>query len=140
MGTKKDFAELIRHKLAGDRSLAAEVQYERTKAMVSEIIYEARTDAGLTQQQLAARAGMRQSAVARLEDTDYDGHNMKTLERIAFALGKCVEISFVDQEPALQIDFGFVTEYSPKTAYSPAEVDLWQPEITIGAINYEPAA
>jgi hypothetical protein len=39
---------------------------------------------------------MRQSAIARLEDADYQGHSLKTLNRIAAALGKRVEIAFVD--------------------------------------------
>ncbi len=97
MAITKDFAESIRRKLASDPDLAAAVDAERFNANVASVIYEARTQAGLTQKQLAERVGMHQSAVARLEDADYDGHSLKTLERIAFALGMRIEISFSDQ-------------------------------------------
>ncbi len=97
MKATKDLAEAIRRKLASDDNLAAAVDAERFNANVGSVIYEARIQARLTQQQLADRVGMHQSAIARLEDADYDGHSLRTLERIAFALGKRVEIQFVDQ-------------------------------------------
>lgn len=96
MKTTKDLAEVIRNKLASDPGLAAAVEAERVNADVGSLIYAARTAAGLTQQQLADRVGMHQSAIARLEDADYDGHSLRTLERIASALGKRIEIAFAD--------------------------------------------
>jgi transcriptional regulator with XRE-family HTH domain len=102
MGLTKNFAEVIRRKLAVDNDLAAAVDAERFNINVSSVIHEARSAAGLTQQQLAERVGMHQSAIARLEDADYDGHSLKTLERIAFAFGKRIEIRFVEQSAAAQ--------------------------------------
>jgi ribosome-binding protein aMBF1 (putative translation factor) len=96
MRTTKNLAKVIRRKLASDNDLAAAVAAERFNANVGSAIYEARTQAGLTQQQLADRVGMHQSAIARLEDADYDGHSVKTLERIALALGKRIEIAFAE--------------------------------------------
>jgi len=96
MEITKNLAEVIRRKLASDHDLAAAVDRERVNADVGAVIYEARTQAGLTQQQLADRVGMHQSAIARLEDADYDGHSLKTLERIASALGKRIELAFVE--------------------------------------------
>ncbi len=97
MAVTKDFAEVIRRKLAADPDLAAAVESERFNANVAAEIYQARIQAGLTQKQLAARTGMHQSAIARLENADYDGHSLKTLERLAQALGKRIEIRFLDQ-------------------------------------------
>jgi transcriptional regulator with XRE-family HTH domain len=97
MAVTKNLADAIRRKLAGDPDLAAAVEDERFNANVATEIYQARTQAGLTQQQLAARTGMHQSAVARLENADYDGHSLKTLKRLAQSLDKRVEIRFVDQ-------------------------------------------
>ena len=96
MTVTRNLAEIIRRKLAVDFDLAAAVDAELFNANVGEEIFQARTAAGLTQKQLADRVGMQQSAIARLENADYDGHSLKTLERIAFALEKRVEIRFVD--------------------------------------------
>lgn len=119
MPITKNLAEAIRRKLASDDDLAAAVDVERFNLNVGSVIYEARSRAGLTQQQLADRVGMHQSAIARLEDADYDGHSLKTLERIAFALGKRIEISFAEQSVAGQ---------SPLTEEFSIEAPTWEPE------------
>jgi ribosome-binding protein aMBF1 (putative translation factor) len=41
-------------------------------AKVAQLLYEARTKAGLTQQQLAELIGTKQPVIARLEDADYE--------------------------------------------------------------------
>jgi ribosome-binding protein aMBF1 (putative translation factor) len=97
MAVTKNLAEVIRRKLASDPGLSAAVEAERFSANVGGEILEARMRAGLTQKELADRVGMHQSAIARLEDADYDGHSLKTLQRIASALGKRVQVSFVEQ-------------------------------------------
>ncbi len=97
METTKNLAEAIRRKLASDSDLAAAVDDERFNVSVGSAIHEARTRAGLTQQKLAERIGMHQSAIARLENADYSGHSLKTLQRIAGALGNRIEIVFVEQ-------------------------------------------
>ncbi len=98
----KNFAEVIRRKLRADLDLASAVEAERFSANVAEEIYSARIRAGLTQRQLAERVKTQQSAIARLEDSDYEGHSLKMLERIAFALGARVEIRFITQSPESQ--------------------------------------
>lgn len=64
----------------------------RVNAQVAQLVYDARTAAGLTQRQLAERIGTKQSVIARLEDADYDGHSLSMLRRIADAVGKRLEI------------------------------------------------
>ncbi len=66
--------------------------------MVAQLIYEARTARGLTQKELADRIGTKQSAIARLEDADYDGHSLSMLQKIAGALNQRVEIKFSEIE------------------------------------------
>lgn len=61
-------------------------------ADVAKLIYEARTKAGLTQQQLADLIGTKQPVIARLEDADYEGHSLSMLQRIAQALNQRLEI------------------------------------------------
>jgi predicted transcriptional regulator len=52
----------------------------------------------LTQKELADRIGTKQSAIARLEDADYDGHSLSMLQKIAGALNQRVEIKFSEIE------------------------------------------
>jgi transcriptional regulator with XRE-family HTH domain len=54
-----------------------------------------RTQAGLTQRQLAKTVGTTASAICRLEDADYAGHSLAMLRRIAEPLGKRIEIRFL---------------------------------------------
>ena len=65
---------------------------------VAQLIYDARTAAGLTQQQLADAVGTTQSVISQLEDADYQGHSLTMLRRIAKALHRKLEIRFVADE------------------------------------------
>jgi len=70
----------------GDPERKASVESERVNAEVARLIYDRRTEAGLSQQELADRVGTTQSVISRLEDADYDGHSLTMLTRIAEAL------------------------------------------------------
>ena len=50
------------------------------------------TRAGLSQRELAKRAGTTASVICRLEDADYEGHSLAMLRRIAAALDRRLEI------------------------------------------------
>ncbi|WP_256090826.1 helix-turn-helix transcriptional regulator [Nostoc sp. KVJ20] len=76
------------------------VRESSINAQVSQIIYDARKEAGLTQQQLADLVGTTQSVIARLEDADYEGHSLSILARIAAALNQKVEIKMSPKEVA----------------------------------------
>jgi ribosome-binding protein aMBF1 (putative translation factor) len=73
----------------------------RTNAQVAQLVHDARSEAGLTQRQLAQRIGTRQSVIARLEDADYEGHSLSMLKRIATALGKRLEIRLTPIQPRI---------------------------------------
>ena len=64
-------------------------------AKVAQLIYTARKQAGLTQQQLADLIDTKQSVIARLEDADYEGHSLSMLQRVGDALGQRIEINMV---------------------------------------------
>jgi len=66
----------------------------RINAAVAQLIFAARIKAGLSQAELAEKLGTKQSVVSRLEDADYEGHSLNMLQRIAAALGQCLEIRF----------------------------------------------
>jgi predicted transcriptional regulator len=78
-----------------DPRFRARVEEEKFNAQVARMVLEARTAAGLTQQELANVAGTTQPVIARLEDADYEGHSLKMLRRIALALNRHLEVRFV---------------------------------------------
>jgi ribosome-binding protein aMBF1 (putative translation factor) len=82
--------------IANDRELRELADQATLNAMVAQLIYNARVRAGLTQGKLAKLIGTRQSVISRLEDADYDGHSLSMLRRIAEALGKRLEVRFVN--------------------------------------------
>jgi DNA-binding XRE family transcriptional regulator len=81
--------------IAGDPKREQEYEEEVINAEIARKIYELRTKAGLTQQELADKVGTSKSAICRLEDADYEGHSLSMLKRIAEVLDKRVEIRFV---------------------------------------------
>jgi ribosome-binding protein aMBF1 (putative translation factor) len=71
----------------------ASVEAERVNAEVARLVYDVRTEAGLTQGQLADLAGTTQSVISRLEDSEYERHSLSMLSRIAEALQKKLTIA-----------------------------------------------
>jgi ribosome-binding protein aMBF1 (putative translation factor) len=90
----KNFADVIREKLAKDPELARAVEEERLHADIAEQILRLRVEANLTQKELAERVGTQQSVISRIEDADYYGHSLKVLHRIAEVFGKRLKVDF----------------------------------------------
>jgi transcriptional regulator with XRE-family HTH domain len=94
-----DAVEVLRRRyVTGDPEAEALLEEARAEAELARTIYRLRTEAKLTQQDLAQRVGTTASVISRLEDADYTGHSLAMLRRIAAALGRTVEIRF----PALK--------------------------------------
>lgn len=68
---------------------------EGLNAHVAQMIHDARTQAGISQKELADLIGTRQPVIARLERADYAGHSLSMLARIAAALNRRLEIRFL---------------------------------------------
>lgn len=102
MAKTKDALKIIDRLTADDADLEELIAQESVNAEVAQLIYEARIEAGLTQTELAERIGSKQPVIARLEDADYAGHSLSMLQRIARALDKKIEISFVAPEKKKQ--------------------------------------
>jgi transcriptional regulator with XRE-family HTH domain len=83
---------VINNFIGEDEELREMVRQEVLNAEIGQLIYDARTKAGLTQKQLAARLGTTQSVISRLESADYEGHSLSMLQRIAEALGQKLEL------------------------------------------------
>jgi len=85
--------EILHRRYVGDDpERKAALEAVRIHAEVARTIYELRTGAGLTQQELAKLVSTTQSVISRLEDEDYEGHSVTMLNRIATALNKQVAV------------------------------------------------
>ena len=82
--TSKNLEENFYKPLEKER-IAAEILYYREKL-------------NLTQKELAEKINSSQSAIARLEDSDYRGYSIKVLRKIADALGLELAVTFREKE------------------------------------------
>jgi ribosome-binding protein aMBF1 (putative translation factor) len=92
MARTKNALGIVDRLTGDDEELRAMIDEETVNAQVAQMIYAARTQAGLTQKELAERIGTRQPVIARLEDADYAGHSLNMLQRVAATLGKRLEV------------------------------------------------
>ena len=91
----KDALQIIDRMIGDDANLRDLVAEAGVNARIAQLIYDARTAAGLTQAGLARLIGTQQPVIARLEDADYRGHSLTMLQRIAEALNRRLEVRFV---------------------------------------------
>ena len=87
--------EVIEKKLADSSFRTSFVQHRLTLRLGTEIA-RLRKNAGVTQNELALKAGMQKQNIARLERPNYQGFTVSTLQRIAAALNCRLEIRFVE--------------------------------------------
>jgi len=94
-----DAVEILhRRYFEGKPEMMELLEEERANAEIARQIYAHRTEAGLTQQELAELAGTSPSSIDQLQEADYEGNALAMLNRIAAALNKRVEIRFVPVE------------------------------------------
>jgi transcriptional regulator with XRE-family HTH domain len=132
-----DAVEILRNRYVKDAERRASVEAERVNAEVARMIYDLRNDAGLTQGELAELIGTTQSVISRLEDSDYDGHSLTMLNRIAKALKQSMTVVMTAKDPEvsslrqafhlflqmLRRERGFtVAELAQKTEIDKAEI------------------
>lgn len=94
MAKTRDAVKILQAMIGRDIETRRIVDEAVLNAEVAQLIYTARTEAGLTQRQLALLVGTKQPVIARLEDADYDGHSLAMLNRIALALRQRVRVRF----------------------------------------------
>lgn len=90
-----DGMKIIDDMIGDDAQLREMCEQATVNAHVAQLIYDARTEAGLSQKELAEMIETTQSVISRLEDADYEGHSLSMLGRIAKALGREVKIDLV---------------------------------------------
>ena len=98
MAQTKDALKILKRVTGDSDSVKSGIAQARINFEVAQMIYDARTKAGLTQSELAALIGSKQPVIARLEDADYEGHSLTILQRIATALEQRLELHFVPQQ------------------------------------------
>lgn len=102
MAKTKDALRIIDRITGDDPELRELIEDETINAQIARMIYDARSRAGLTQQQLAELVGTKQPVIARLEDADYEGHSLSMLQRIAAALNQKLDIHLVPGSEKVQ--------------------------------------
>ena len=111
--TTRDAVKIIRGRyVKDDPERKAAVEAERANAEIARLLYTARTEARLTQGQLAELVGTTQSVISRLEDSDYEGHSLSILYRIAEALQKKVTVVMTAKDPVAERGLGGVCRAS----------------------------
>jgi ribosome-binding protein aMBF1 (putative translation factor) len=101
--TTSDAGEILRRRYyEGKPGRVADLEEARAEDELARRIYELREQAGLTQARLAQMVGTTASVISRLEDSEYEGHSLTMLKRIAAAVNKRVEIRFVPKKEKLQ--------------------------------------
>ena len=101
--TTIDAVEILHHLyIKGDPERLASLEAERVKSKIARQLYDLRHQAGLTQQELAARVGTTTAVIDNLEETDYEDHQLGDavlmLQRIAKVLDKQMEFQIVPQK------------------------------------------
>jgi ribosome-binding protein aMBF1 (putative translation factor) len=95
MAKTKDALKILERVTGNNQTIKAGIAKAKINLDVAQMIYDARTNAGLSQSALAALIGSKQPVIARLEDARYSGHSLNMLQRIAAALEQRLALRFI---------------------------------------------
>lgn len=98
MPKTKNALKILEGVTGNNEAIKAGIARAKVNLDVAQMIYDARTKAGLSQNELALLIGSKQPVIARLEDGDYEGHSLTMLRRIAAALDQRLELRFVPEK------------------------------------------
>ena len=101
----KNFRETLNEQLKDPAFKREYDELEPEFAIINAII-DARKEMGLTQKQLSELTGITQADISKLENGNANP-SLKTLQRLAAAMGKSVKISFVKKEKGFPFSFYF---------------------------------
>jgi ribosome-binding protein aMBF1 (putative translation factor) len=94
---KTSSAVEIMHKryIKGNKRRLKNIEQEGKRIEIAQQIYTLRKQKGLSQKEFAEKVNMKQSVISRLENADYRGYKVDTLERIAQAMNQELHFHFV---------------------------------------------
>ena len=90
-----DAIKIIHQAIVDDPTIQEQIILESLNAEITQLIYDSRTNAGLTQQQLADLIHVEQSIIEDLEDADYQDNPLIMLQKIATVLNQKVKMSLI---------------------------------------------
>ena len=93
--TTKSAIKILKQRHYRTKERLKNLDEARVNAQAARLIYQLRTNVGLSQKQLADLIGTTQSVVSRLEDDDYSGHSLSMLSKIATALNRKLQLSAI---------------------------------------------
>lgn len=94
---KDDFEKFLEKQLQNEEFRKEWESFEPEYAIMKALI-ETRTSKGLTQKELSIRSGIAQGDISKIEHGNANP-SIKTLKRLAAAMGKNLKIEFTDPDP-----------------------------------------
>lgn len=98
MATTRNFAEVIRHQLANDPELRADVDEAHFHAEVGRLLYANRKNLRMTKKALAEKLGLTVPKITAIEEADYPKLDIRLVNAIARAFGKELAITFRSED------------------------------------------
>jgi ribosome-binding protein aMBF1 (putative translation factor) len=95
MTKTNDALKILQKMTSEDPEMEEMIKESSFNAQLAQLIYSARTQAGLTQQQLADRIEIKQSVIAELEDAEYEGNSLLIMQKIARVLNQRLEVNLI---------------------------------------------
>ena len=96
---KDDFQKYLDKQLE-NKEFRKEYEAREPEYIIMRAMIEARREEGLTQKELSERSGITQADISRLENGNANP-SIRTLQRLANAMGKTLKIEFVDPNEAV---------------------------------------
>ena len=93
MDKNLDVVKCLHHQIEDHTEMKIMLHQARFQADAAQIIYDARTQAGLSQTQLAIQSGLSEETVNAIEEADYDGDLLQVINRIAGVLNLRLNLS-----------------------------------------------
>ena len=88
-----DALKILDKKLPLNAEEWTQIEEGMEKDKIAMQIYTLRREKGLTQQQLAEKAGTTQSRISKIENDDFEGYTLSFLKRIAQAMDCQVDVT-----------------------------------------------
>lgn len=98
--------------------------FDAWHAKVARQLREVRMALGLSREELAQRVGTRPGTIARFEDSNYRGHSLSMLERIAAGLGLRLIVELTGDEDT-EAEDAAAAEWLKKNSPSNNEMLKW---------------